>query len=335
MSRKRPIDIQRNAAIALRIGGNDRSPAMEFLSTGHSLYVIKGEGVYKIQLADDIDPARTNPNIPNVNQEVLPAGYNNEIVARILLTAKYLFDEKNNTVTAFVASLFEECLVMTRHALELDAIIRSIEENIIECENASAMTLSCSDLLIPSLSNKDNKVHHILSKADKIRDTILAVCYMAFLPDVKHRAKLADLENEIKHNIKSDIQTYALWEAIANYLRLIRNARNASEHPRDGQKVVVSDFSINVDGKIQSPLVEIQHPDAPIRTVPLREFVKFIRETILEHAELMLVFIRCARLLNENPFGEWVAMVHEENRRHKDVRYYRVLNLDGSWRILE
>jgi hypothetical protein len=63
---------------------------MEFLSTGNSLYVIKEAGVYRIQLADDIDPARANPNIPNLNQQVLAAGHNNEIVARILLTAKYL-----------------------------------------------------------------------------------------------------------------------------------------------------------------------------------------------------------------------------------------------------
>lgn len=95
MSRKRAIDVQRDAAFSMRVGGDDHSGIMHHLSTGNALYIIKEEGVYQLKTADDIDPERLNPHIPHQNQQILPAGYNNEIVGKILLTAKTLFDNHN------------------------------------------------------------------------------------------------------------------------------------------------------------------------------------------------------------------------------------------------
>jgi hypothetical protein len=123
---KRPIDIKRDAAITLHIGGEDKSAVEELLSTGNGLFVIKKTGVFKIQLADDIDPDRENPKIPNLSQQVLAEGYDNVIVARILLTAKTLFDENNATITPFVAALFAKCIVLTGQLLELDAMTREL-----------------------------------------------------------------------------------------------------------------------------------------------------------------------------------------------------------------
>lgn len=54
-------------------------------------------------------------------------GYVNVIVARILLTAKTLFDENNVTVTSFVATLFEKCIVLTGQLRDLNLRLLSPE----------------------------------------------------------------------------------------------------------------------------------------------------------------------------------------------------------------
>ena len=335
MTSKRAIDIQRNAAITLHVGGDDKSAVMEFLSTGNALYAIKEAGVYKIQLADDIDPARLNPNIPNLNQQVLTAGHDNEIVAKILLTAKYLFDEKNATVKPFVADLFEKCLVLTKLILELDAMTHELKNEIGEKEAALAEKFVAPNaVILPSIPGMDTKLDNILSKADKAKDTLLAICRLQFLPNAQGKPKLEDLEKAVEQSLSAEPQLIAAWKETAKYFSLIRNMRNVSEHPKDKYRVVLKDFSMWPDGKIYPPLVEIQHPDTPIRTLPLVEFLDFVRNTMLEHAEVMLAFVRFSVLLQHNPFKEWVAEFPEDERRHKFVRYYRAINMGGRWRIL-
>jgi hypothetical protein len=88
------------------------------------------------------------------------------------------------------------------------------------------------------------------------------------------------------------------------------------------------------DGMVDPPLVEIQHPDTPIRMLPIVELIEFVRNSTLDNAEALLTFIRYAVLLKANPFHEWVIAFPEAERRNKFVRYYRAINMGGTWHIL-
>jgi hypothetical protein len=127
-ARKNPIDRQREGAITLEVGGDDdNSRIREFLSTPNALYTITEQAVYKVLLADDIDPERTNPHIPNQSQKIIPAGYNDETVAKILLTTKYIFDEKNAQVDPRLGEFFEAVIDLTKDALELQRMILDLK----------------------------------------------------------------------------------------------------------------------------------------------------------------------------------------------------------------
>ncbi|MEJ0084990.1 MAG: hypothetical protein WDO72_04880 [Pseudomonadota bacterium] len=335
MPGKRPIDIQRDAAITLQIGGNDKSPTREFLSTGNCLYIIKDTSVFKVQLADDIDPGRTNPAVPNLSQQILTAGYENEIVARILLTAKYLFDERNATVTPFVATLFENCIVLTRHLLELELLVRELADEILRKQAAFAEQPAAPNAFsLPSITGLDSKLHSVLTKADKAKDSILGICRLQFLPGAAGKGKLEDLHKAIEAAMQAEPDLFTAWTETSKYFSLIRNMRNVSEHPKENYQLLLTNFEMQPNGQVYPPLVEVQHPDTPIRTLPLSELVEFVRNMTLDHAEMMLAFIRFAVLLKDNPFQEWVAEFPEGERRHKFVRYYRAIQLNGAWRIL-
>jgi hypothetical protein len=93
MSGKRPIDLKRGSAFSGKVGVDGEGSIKESFNIGHTLLMIKEEAIYKFQLADQVDPARTNINIPHVQQKLYSVGHSSEVVGRILLTAKYLFEK--------------------------------------------------------------------------------------------------------------------------------------------------------------------------------------------------------------------------------------------------
>jgi len=311
------------------------SAVKDLLSTGVSLYAITETAVIKIQTADNIDPRRTNLDIPNLSQQLLSAGYDDEILARILITAMYLFDERNSNVRPFVSKVLETCIELTRQLIELDAMSSVLVKNIRDNEAMfAAKGVDPNAYTLPSTPGLESKVRNILAAADKAKDSILVLCRLQFLPGSSRKSKLAELNEAIGEFMPGEPDRIAAWKAMTEYFTLIRNCRNASEHPQEGQGVVLTDFRMWPDGKVYPPLVEVLHPETPIRALPLVEFLEFIRNTMIDHAEVVLAFIKSATLLRENPFKEAVAEFAEPLRYHKFVRFYRAVNLDGAWRIL-
>ncbi|NQZ15026.1 MAG: hypothetical protein HRT94_09420 [Alphaproteobacteria bacterium] len=336
MNQKRPIDRQRQAAITLTVGDEeDQSPISDFLSTANALYTIKENSVCRVQLADDIDPGRTNPNVPNLSQKVLSAGHSSEIVGRILLTAKCLFNEKNATVSPFVGAFFEQCIDLTRHVLELHEMISDLKEKITQKEKAfedreykpNAFSLPC----IPDL---DKDVHNILVKADKAKDSILPLYRLHFLPEAQSKPLLNEYDTAIQDRLSSEPEIAAGWDETKNVLKLIRNVRNASEHRKDGHRLMLTDFAMKPDGSVNSPILEIEHKETPIAPVSVVDFIDFIGKVILDQAEGSIATLRCAVLLDKNPFKEQVGFLPPESRRYPHVRYCRAINLGGTMRIL-
>jgi hypothetical protein len=88
---KSPIDLQRESAAFMNVGSpDDLSPITAMIVIGKKMHVVKASSKYEVRLADDIDPGRTNPSIPNTQQKVLSIGSDAEVVGRILLTANAL-----------------------------------------------------------------------------------------------------------------------------------------------------------------------------------------------------------------------------------------------------
>ena len=53
---------------------DDPSEITGMFGLGESLLIVKRKGIYAIKMADQIDPNRTNPNIPNTVQRFAPYG---------------------------------------------------------------------------------------------------------------------------------------------------------------------------------------------------------------------------------------------------------------------
>src|SRR5580658_3414613 len=94
MAEKRPIDRLRDSGMSMEIDdAEDSSAVSEMISLGDKLLIIKANSIHAIQLADQIDPKRTNAAIPNTQQKLLEVGANDPLVARIFLTGRTLLQK--------------------------------------------------------------------------------------------------------------------------------------------------------------------------------------------------------------------------------------------------
>jgi hypothetical protein len=102
------IDKIRDAAFTGKIGSSeDASAIREFIEIDGMMYIVKDNGIYSYKLADQIDPQRTNRDVPNVQQRVAQYGATDEVVCRTLLTGKVLFKNK------FLGQNFDEIRSMS------------------------------------------------------------------------------------------------------------------------------------------------------------------------------------------------------------------------------
>ncbi|WP_439406395.1 hypothetical protein ACNJX9_33985 [Bradyrhizobium sp. DASA03076] len=89
---KRPIDHLRDSAMSMEVGSSG-SRITGMIKIGDRLHSVKTDSIYRVMLADEIDPGRTNINVPNSQQKVLDYSSDSPLVAKTLLTAKQLFEK--------------------------------------------------------------------------------------------------------------------------------------------------------------------------------------------------------------------------------------------------
>ena len=335
MKNERPIDRVRNSAATIRVGGEDSSEISEMLSTSDGLYVLRGNSVHRVRLADEIDPGRTNIAVPNVSQSVLDAGTDNDIVATILLTSKELFDHQNATVSESTSLLFERCVDLTKKMLDLDNLVSQISSEILSKADLGVQAFtSVRSVHIPSCPGLESRVTSILLQADKVREALLGICKAEWVDASIKKPRIEDIDAAARLRIGSETDLGASWDDVLNYLKRLRDYRNACEHPKDGQTVVVEDFSVQPDGAVCPPILEVQHKVNPQSRVLVTDFLLVLRQDLLMCAELILVLVGMSRLSKIGSSNVRIFQVPEEQRRKKYVRFYRAINIHGNWHIL-
>ena len=257
------------------------------------LLVVKGKGIYEIKLADQVDPERTNIDVPNTIQRILPYGAEDPWIGAVVLTAYHL--------------LQSQCLARDINGAEAFAVVREIAEDIagahemVEnyCDAESVATRSLNpntrkdrSVIVPALGNIDSRCNEFLQRSHHVLRELFRLVRM-FYSDVSSGGWIA-LKTKIDGESK-DIDNFSQFlDETIPFLQLIRNARNCVEHPRSGQKLVTVDFSVDATNVLLPPTVEIIHPRTPMRRVLVNAFFTRTLEKLVRVIELMVVFL-CAR----------------------------------------
>ena len=327
---KRPIDLKRDSAVSGTVGTDDEGIIQEFLNVGNSLLMIKNKAIYKFQLADQIDPGRTNIDVPHTQQKVYSVGSSSEIVGRILLTAKYLFQHGMLDGRFDKAALMSAALEFFDEAIKLvklsDSLIADQDSAIAEFEKQKAQGLT---ILLPSISDIGGRVKSFIQPADHSTQRLLVLCRMFYsLPAGKAWfGSLAKIASEAHKLEQTEAQRLY---SMAKFAQFLRNCRNCIEHPKRHQQIIFSNFRMTPSAEIELPTVEIVHDQTPEPVVPLAIFMENMMRRVVNLGEEMMAFLASYHVMPDWKGKAFVCYFPEGQRRHPHVRYYFAMNMNGQ-----
>jgi hypothetical protein len=298
---QRSINALRDSAAQMEVGSDDdSSPIHAMFPIAGAMHIIKANGIYRIQLADEIDPQRTNPSILNTQQRVLAFGSDCDLVRQTLLTSKRLFDSKllgpsfsYDRAIELTFEALKDIIAMHEMRMALDADLKRIEASL------ASLAPKNRGLSVPSLGDARIRVETILQKADHAVADLFEIAKL-FYPDQIGRRWFESLLVFIKDKHGNDAPFTDFLTKVLPLLQLVRNARNCVEHPKANERLDVFDVTLLPNNHLRPPSLEIIHPETPHPLMAINSFMAQLIEQIADIFELMLSFL-CG--YNVQPFA--------------------------------
>jgi hypothetical protein len=259
---------------------DDGTPIREMFALGDALLLITEKCTYRMQVADQIDPDRTNPALPhNVTPKIFDHGVNSNLLCNTLLLAMVTFRKEMLKIDLASAmqlafDAFSEVAAMDEAALAF----KTAEQQAIE--NAQRTPQQTRSLAIPSIGNVRNHCKTAMQKADHFQGRLLKI-FRLFYPDKKQinwddaRVLVETLYGEADNFTK-------VMALVVPMLKLVRNARDCLEHHLKGAKG--SDFELQSDGTIAPPTIEIDFRQSFQQRCPASWFIEETQKALLERS---------------------------------------------------
>ncbi len=305
----------------------DKSAITGMVPIAGILHIIKGDGIYVCRLADDIDPKRTNPNVPNVQQKILSIGSNSELTARTLLTAKRLFEPK------FLPDTFDSISAITLSfaALKDLAAMDEIKQLLIDAEKKADLgdrRKIDRSVILPSVGEVLSPCKSFIQKSDHTIQSLFGIAKLFYGSDLR-KGWFDALQSTVERKYGTEDQFSAFMKDVRPFLQFVRHWRNAIEHPKPTERVIANDFTLNSEMQLLPPTIEVVHPKAHQPPISIVSFMHQVIEQISKIFEMMIAFMCSKHAQSFSQFHIQVIDLDESQRHEKNVRFsYGVQNGD-------
>lgn len=309
----RPIDKVRNSGLSITLPA-DTGGITDMGEINGALHMIGGSAIYRVQLADEIDPERTNIAVPNTHQKVLSYGTDFAYVRQTLMTARRLFSNK----VLGPAFDYKSGINLSFEALQDLAAMYDIRKNVRArfdkiAEDLQNVAVERRSMTVPSMGDVRGESKAFLQKADHVAVALFNVAKLFYGDEIGPRwfASLQKLASE-KYGENNEFTKFL--NAVLPFLQFVRNARNAVEHPDQAKRVKVTDIALLPSGALNPPSIEVIHPETPQPSVPLLALLEHVADQLAAVFEIMLAHLCGA---NVQPFAGMPlgVMGYDENQQ--------------------
>ncbi|MGC3939957.1 hypothetical protein ACOTTU_19295 [Roseobacter sp. EG26] len=296
----------RDSALSMQVGDDSDGPISGMVSVADTdMYIIKKHAIYRIFLADDIDPERTNSNIPNGHQKIVSQGSESETVARSFLTANVLFNSNQFAGEIDLKRVMDLSIVVMKELLAAQKIERKLAR-----EHDSALVAfeqpEQRSVALPSVEGLDENIKTFVQKIEHATQAIFTLTQQFY----GHTEKLWNgFEAEIQ-KLYGDADEFSKFAAsMTPFMVFVRNLRNCVEHPKDVHRVIIKDFAIAVDGTLANPTVQVVHAATPQSEIEMRLFLPQVASQVLEVFEVLMIHIASKHIASFGAFEKAVGFL--------------------------
>ncbi|MBL4673593.1 MAG: hypothetical protein JKX81_15135 [Arenicella sp.] len=333
-SKKHQIDRKRDGALTIELcDPDDGTPIRKLISVAGDLLAITDKSIFLTQLADDVDPERTNINVPNIHRKELNYGFKNEVVQRIFLLAEAMFDKTHlgydRDCEAAIASAWDA----TKLLLEMQEIQQGFKTEIDKIVEKGLLPDVGRSQNIPSVNSLETGIHTFAKKADQVRGIAVQFIKLFYKPEPGKKV-IEKLEAAISLQHGENSQMLAFYQNFMPFIRFLRNLRNAIEHPNADEQLVVLDFHPTPEITIDPPTLELIHPATPQERINIISFMEQLVESLVDILEVLIINL-CANNLGH--FGKFecaVGAIEGERAEGRGVRYSYFVKLNNEWQPL-
>jgi hypothetical protein len=331
------IDRKRDAAISLRVGDDtDRSPLKKMIGFAESIYVFRDESVWKIQLADAIDPERTNSNIPNAQQREIDIGLNSELVRRTVIQVDELVKpdalgsdgDRDRVLTLALRSLHAlRRLERVREALLAHQI--SAQKELREDGPSRTLTLPC----YPGLNETWSSV---LESTETVRKCCREIAFSFFPSCARGETWLDSFFSLIRERMPASSEGFSgPYDEINQLLALVRWIRNRVEHPKESEFITISDYRLSKDGHVDAPMIKLTGHKKFSGEITLAQMVREFLEGLLYCFESILVLCCLSHLRRDGVFEREIIQRSSEEAKARQLGIFGyAVELGGTLREL-
>jgi hypothetical protein len=324
----RPVDRFRNAGGQGRIEGDSGPILSMFPLQDERLYFICERGITSMQMADQIDPERMNPNLPRmVQRPELAYGATTAFIQRTLCIGAELFDQTYLPETV----RRDDAMGL---ALEAAEVLADVQDNINALADSEAdvrRRMGAGEQPMHVIPRTTNLRQRVEGSVNGLRKAVLRCQSVADLFYVRpHNANFTEhLRGVLEAQLDADDIAWPMLNWAFEAQRVVSNNRNAMIHADGNKRMVLRDYELEANGQLVAPTVEFIHPESPQPRVDVVHFLKGWLDDVSAMFEAY-VAILCDR--NARQWAEGIksnVALSDQDRRTGTRYFWHTVFLEG------
>lgn len=319
----RPIDRRRNGAGQALVEGDVGAILAAFPHREERMFFICERGVTSGQMADQIDPGRTNPNLPQFLQTPeLTHGASAPFIQRTLCVAAALFDQTYLPTHVSKDEAFALALEAARALAEVEDTIIALDANEAEIRRQLASG-EHKRHVVPKTPNLKARVEGAIGQLREVAllaQRLIELFYPRLKPNIPFSEHLKDA---LRTQLPADDPLWPHIEWCLKQTERFFSYRNALIHggPGKDQKFILRDYEIRSDGTLLAPTIEIIHPKNPLPRMDIGQFLKDASESMSFTFETFVVGF-CDRNAPQHHIGIVFRVMESDRDRRTGTKFF-------------
>ncbi|MCX6747724.1 MAG: hypothetical protein NTW98_02135 [Candidatus Nomurabacteria bacterium] len=317
----------RNEGGMLQIGEDGDGNVSELIPLeDFGMVVVTRKSVWRIMLADDIDPKRNNVNIPrHVQERLLSYGSDDPVVGRTLLQAKELFLGGHLPGTVDKQKGMQLALSFMKELGAMNDEIKKLAKEYKKIQNRFKGKLKeDGSLVLPTLKNLERRAKELIQNIDHMGGMVIDILRL-FPIEIPQKNPLGKLIEQADQKLGSDHLVVSAISELKEKMGWLRYLRSDMEHPDESGVVSFENYSMNESAHIKLPTVKHTRDQSPFGSIDIMQFAVESQESIMSLFETALVLL--SDFYAEDFAGDkvFVRNVHDKERTetnpHMNYRY--------------
>ncbi len=295
----------------------------------YGMVIVTRKSVWRVMLADNIDPQRNNANIPrHVQERLLSYGSDDPIVGRTLLQGKeLLLQHLPETVSKYQG--MQLVLAFTKELAAMNDELKELHEEYTEiqdCFNGSVR--DDGSFVLPALKNLERRAKELIQNIDHMGGIVIEITklFPIEIPQKNPLGKLIEQTEQKFGNKHTVTKAIAELNQKAGWWRLLRNDM---EHPSASGMVTFENYKMTDSAKIEMPLIKHTRENSPFHSIDLIRFIVESRGQIIDLFETTLVLLCDSN--TEDFAGDKVFVRNITKQERTEVNPHMNYRYDINW----